>query len=200
MWLTATTDARSWACCTGLEAVCSVLLLALILSGNTNVLLIFGVLVLFGIARAFVFPAGIALMPNLVPQHHYVNAAAWSSSAWQTATIAGPAVGGMLYALGPAVVYGVSGLLLLGSSLLVVSIRIQRVVSQKKSPELGDGCGRYPLHSQPADCAGRNLARPVCRAAGRGHSAFAGVRPGHPVCRTDRPGHPAQRAGRPGRC
>ena len=136
--------------CTGLEAVCSVLLLALILSGNTNVVLIFGVLVLFGIARAFVFPAGIALMPNLVPQHHYVNAAAWSSSAWQTATIAGPAVGGMLYALGPAVVYGVSGLLLLGSSLLVVSIRIQRVVSQKKAPSWATVvAGIHFIRSQP---------------------------------------------------
>ena len=43
------------ALCTGLEAVCSVLMLVLTLSGNTNVIPIFGVLILFGIARAFVF-------------------------------------------------------------------------------------------------------------------------------------------------
>ena len=123
------------ALCTGLEAVCSVLMLVLTLSGNTNVIPIFGVLILFGIARAFVFPAGVALMPNLVPARHYVNAAAWSSSAWQSATIAGPAVGGMLYVFGPEVVYGISGFLLLGSSLLVVSISVERIVTEKKAPD-----------------------------------------------------------------
>lgn len=121
--------------CTGLEAVCSVLLVALTLSGNRDVAPIFGLLLLFGTARAFVFPAGIALMPNLVPQPQYVNAAAWSSSAWQSATIAGPAVGGLLYALGPAVVYGVSGLLLLGSSALVVSIQVQRLAVHTKAAD-----------------------------------------------------------------
>lgn len=121
------------ALCTGLEAVCSVLLLTLTFSGNTSVVPIFGVLVLFGIARAFVFPAGAALMPNLVPQHHYVNAAAWSSSAWQSATIAGPALGGMVYMLGPETVYGISGILLCGASLLVLSIRVQPIVSERRA-------------------------------------------------------------------
>ena len=74
-------------------------------------------------------------MPNLVPARHYVNAAAWSSSAWQSATIAGPAVGGMLYVFGPEVVYGISGFLLLGSSLLVVSISVERIVTEKKAPD-----------------------------------------------------------------
>ncbi len=55
------------ALCTGLEAVCPVLLVGLTLSGNRDVVPIFGVLLLFGTARAFVFPAGIALMPNSCP-------------------------------------------------------------------------------------------------------------------------------------
>jgi hypothetical protein len=41
----------------------------------------------------------------------------------------------MLYALGPEVVYGISGLLLLGSSLLVLSIFVERVVTQKKAAD-----------------------------------------------------------------
>lgn len=136
--------------CTGLEAGCSVLLLVLTLSGNTNVVPIFGVLILFGIARAFVFPAGVALMPNLVPQRHYVNAAAWSSSAWQSATIAGPAVGGMLYALGPEIVYSISGVLLLGSSLLVLSIAVERVVKEKKAADWATVvAGIHFIRSQP---------------------------------------------------
>ena len=45
-------------------------------------------------------PAGQALLPNLVPAEHFGNAVAWNSSAWQVATIGGPALGGLIYALG----------------------------------------------------------------------------------------------------
>ena len=54
-----------------------------------------------GSARAFTSPAGQALMTSLVPDEEYASAAAWSSSVNQTATIVGPALGGLLYILGP---------------------------------------------------------------------------------------------------
>jgi MFS family permease len=63
-----------------------------------------------GAARAFANPAGQALVPNLVPRRHLGNAIAWNSSAWQTATIVGPAVGGLLFAFGATVVFGASAL------------------------------------------------------------------------------------------
>ena len=109
------------ALCSIVEALCAVLFLIFTLQGGTNTLFLFGVLVLFGIARAFEFPASVALMPNLVPQRLFTNAAAWSSSAWQAATIVGPAIGGLLYAVGTGTVYGCCALMF-GASIFLVSI------------------------------------------------------------------------------
>jgi MFS family permease len=68
---------------------------------------IYAALVLGGTARAFAGPAGSALMPTLVPGPVMPRAIAWSSTIWQIATIAGPALGGLVYGLGdsPTAVY-----------------------------------------------------------------------------------------------
>ena len=113
------------ALCIIVEALCAVLFLTFTLQGGTSTLFLFGVLVLFGTARAFEFPASVALMPNLVPQRLFTNAAAWSSSSWQVATIVGPAIGGLLYAVGPEAVYGCCILMFLLSAFLVNTIRIE---------------------------------------------------------------------------
>jgi MFS family permease len=59
---------------------------------------IYVVLALFGAIRAFSGPAGQALMPNLVARKDLERAVALGSSSWQLAMIAGPALGGALYA------------------------------------------------------------------------------------------------------
>ena len=59
-----------------------------------------GILVIFGVARAFLGPASSSLVVSLVPQNVFANAVTWNSSAWQAATIIGPAVGGLLLTLG----------------------------------------------------------------------------------------------------
>lgn len=123
---------RVFALCTVVDALCALLLLALTAAGNTEVIPILVVLFIFGVARAFEFPAAVALMPNLVPAHHFVNAAAWSSSAWQTAAIVGPAAGGLLYAFGPRVVYTVCMLLLLGAACFVLVIQTERAPTERK--------------------------------------------------------------------
>ena len=114
------------ALCIIVEALCAVLFLTFTLQDGTNTPFLFGVLVLFGTARAFEFPASVALMPNLVPPRLFTNAAAWSSSAWQAATIVGPAIGGLLYAIGPEAVYGCCVLMFLLSVFLVNTIRIEQ--------------------------------------------------------------------------
>jgi MFS family permease len=58
-----------------------------------------------GVARAFSGPAYSALAPNLVPRESLPTAIAVSSIAWQMGTIAGPSVGGVLYAIHPDVAY-----------------------------------------------------------------------------------------------
>lgn len=76
----------------------TLLLYASARSAQPSVASIYVVLSLIGAARAFQGPASSALMPNLVPVESFPNAVAWSSSTWQAAVIAGPALGGVLYA------------------------------------------------------------------------------------------------------
>jgi MFS family permease len=83
-----------------------------------------------GAGRAFEGPSLQALLPGLVPIKLFPRAAAWSTSAMQTATIVGPAIGGFLYAAGPAVVYATAGVLFLTASVFIAMIRIERVPSK----------------------------------------------------------------------
>jgi MFS family permease len=77
-----------------------------------------------GAARAFEGPTMQALVPGLVPQGLIPRASAWSASANQTASIVGPALGGLLYALGATVVYATAGVLFLAASCFLTSIRV----------------------------------------------------------------------------
>jgi len=88
-------------------AVCSASLLVIALRGTRSVIPIYAVMVLLGIVRSFSGPVTRAIMPQLVPEEHFPNAVAWNASAFQSATILGPAVGGLIYAAfrGPAAVY-----------------------------------------------------------------------------------------------
>jgi MFS family permease len=80
-------------------------------SGHLTLGALFTAAVAFGVARAFSGPAYSALAPNLVPRASLPTAIAVSSIAWQVGTIAGPSVGGLLYAIHPEVAYGVATLL-----------------------------------------------------------------------------------------
>ncbi|MCB0508247.1 MAG: MFS transporter [Chitinophagales bacterium] len=57
---------------------------------------IFVIIFLSGIARSFSGPASFGLLAQVVPRQLYPNAVIWSSSAWQTGAVIGPAIGGML--------------------------------------------------------------------------------------------------------
>ena len=61
--------------------------------------LIFGILLIGGIGQAYNNPARAALLPRLVPADVFPNAVTWSSSAFQTAAVVGPAIGGFVIAL-----------------------------------------------------------------------------------------------------
>jgi MFS family permease len=71
---------------------------------------IYGAVAVIGGLRAFEMPSMQALLPRLVPIPIFPRAVALSASALQVATILGPAAGGLLYALGPAVPYGLAAL------------------------------------------------------------------------------------------
>jgi len=98
-------------------------LLALSLAGIEDTAPIFGVMVLFGIARAFNMPTGQALLPNLAPLSLFPKAVALNSSLGQVATIAGPALGGALVLLGVGVAYALAVVLLVAAVIAVAGLR-----------------------------------------------------------------------------
>ncbi|MEG8039180.1 MFS transporter [Sphingomonas sp. LR60] len=101
-------------------------------SGNLSLPALFGAAVLIGIARAFSGPAYSALAPNLVPKESLPTAIAISSIAWQFGTVAGPSIGGLLYAIHRDVAYGViSALLLLALATMFMIGKVPQPAAQK---------------------------------------------------------------------
>jgi len=64
-----------------------------------SILIVYGILLVNGIGQAYNNPARSALLPRLVPAKDFANAVTWSSSAFQTSAVVGPALGGLLIAL-----------------------------------------------------------------------------------------------------
>ncbi|HEY0413909.1 MAG TPA: MFS transporter [Allosphingosinicella sp.] len=92
-----------------LEIFCAAVLGWLAYVGSTSLPALFAVAALLGVARAFAMPALGALAPNLVPREILPRAIAFSSISWQSGAVAGPAVGGYLYAIAPHMPYAVAG-------------------------------------------------------------------------------------------
>ncbi|APE28729.1 putative transmembrane protein [Aurantiacibacter gangjinensis] len=85
--------------------------------------LLWGVAVVLGIVRAFAGPAYSALAPNLVPPRLLPTAIALSSIAWQTGMIAGPAMGGYLYVVDPALPYAIATALYVAALIGITMIK-----------------------------------------------------------------------------
>lgn len=138
--------------CYGGFAVCSLLLLLLTLLGVSSTIPIYGVLLLNGAVRAFNFPASQAFVPLLVAPEHFPNAVAWSSSVFQTATIAGPMLGGVLYGLtgSPILVYTCAAFCYFTALLFLSRIRLKATERKQTAASLSvvlDGL-RYIWHNK----------------------------------------------------
>lgn len=86
--------------------VCAALIPLGALHGTRALLLILAVLACAGTARAFRYPAVSALLPVIVPPKDYVRASSVASAIREVVTIGGPALGGVLVALGVLPAYG----------------------------------------------------------------------------------------------
>jgi MFS family permease len=104
--------------------------------GIIDELLIFVLIFVVGAARAFQMPTMQALLPALVPPGLLSRAIAANASAGQTAIIAGPALGGIIYVAGPASVYAVSTALFVLTGLMIFLIRIERRRAPTSAPGL----------------------------------------------------------------
>jgi MFS family permease len=87
---------------------------------------IFALVAVLGAAQAFENPAMSALVPEVVPRERIAPAMAWIVSAGQTAQIVGPALGGLLYALGPGAAYATAAAMCLLAGALGAAIRLTR--------------------------------------------------------------------------
>jgi MFS family permease len=98
--------------------------LVMTVAGPPQAWLVYLLSALVGVARAFGAPAAQALMPTLVPPRLFGSAVAVGSSTWQGAMIAGPMLGGVLFAAGgPAPVYAATLAFLVVSVCLLFALK-----------------------------------------------------------------------------
>ena len=114
--------------------VSSALLFAISRHATVSVHWIYAVLVLVGVVRSFSFPVSRAILPLLVPEEHFPNAVAWNASTFQVATIAGPALGGIVYAAfhGPETVYAFSVAVAVLSVALTLRIHPRKAAADER--------------------------------------------------------------------
>ncbi|HSZ57708.1 MAG TPA: MFS transporter [Tepidisphaeraceae bacterium] len=87
------------------------------------VALVYLLLFLGATALAVGWPARSALVPQLVPAHVFSNAATWNSSAFQVASVAGPAVGGLIVSFNPTAAYLFDAGCAISFALLLIPLR-----------------------------------------------------------------------------
>jgi MFS family permease len=106
------------------EALCAALFLTLVVWGETRPWPYFATLVLFGTARAFSAPASQSFLPQIVPGEVLPQAISVSSTVFQVAVIAGPAIGGAILLLGTDAAYAISFMLFLAGATLIYGIQM----------------------------------------------------------------------------
>jgi MFS family permease len=113
------------------QVLASAMLLVLTLTGVKAMWAFYSVITLLGVALGLSQPAMQSFLPFLVTLDKLPQAIAWNASAYRTAVIAGPALGGFLYDLGPAVNYSLCLGLYIFTLIAMWNLRIR---AQKSLP------------------------------------------------------------------
>jgi len=135
--------------CYGGEIASVAVLTAGAAMGFATIPLLLGIAFVFGAARAYFSPASTAMGPMLVPRELLPRAIAWNSLAWQTASVAGPAIGGLLVALSPAHSYGAALIL------YVIATACTLLIRQSTQPTVQPG-SRWALMKEGLAYVWRN--------------------------------------------
>ncbi|MBS1168557.1 MAG: transporter [Proteobacteria bacterium] len=120
--------------CFGIEAAAAIWLFVLSWTASPSVTPIYLILLVLGIARAFMGPAMQSVVPNLVPRAALANAIGWVSSSWQVAAIGGPVAGGLLYGISELAAFGTAVVLLAAAVGLMLALPPITVAQQAKEP------------------------------------------------------------------
>lgn len=103
-----------------IDAACIAVLIIFSLSDSRDVFWVFVAMALLGAARALWMPAGQAMVVNLVPSGVFPSAVALNSMLFEVAVIVGPALGGIIYALGDSREAPVGALLVYVTALTLI--------------------------------------------------------------------------------
>ena len=120
-----------WGFC---DAAVMGLLLYVTISGAHQLWQFVTLAALTGVLAAVGNPAGRSLVPELVPTDLLTGALAMRSIGGQITTIGGPAIGGLLFALRPEVVYSTAIVLLVASSVMLFPIARPEIVESLEPP------------------------------------------------------------------
>jgi MFS family permease len=126
------------ALCQLAEAATAVFLAWSTFAGWLNEVQIFVAAFVLGIAGAFESPALSALLPEITPQGSLQRATAISSGAAQLATITGPALGGLAYALAPHLPYGIMAVFCVLAAICISAIPHLQETAEKDTATPGD--------------------------------------------------------------
>src|ERR1700722_10683685 len=118
-------------CCYIVEFSVSTALLVLALFADRPVRLIFGLLLVNAIARTFEAPALLSLVPSTVPREILMRAVSAHASAGKMSQLIGPALGGLLYAFGAGVDFGLCALLIVIAGIASVLLPIPPAPAQR---------------------------------------------------------------------
>ncbi len=117
-------DRRLVAACSIAIDLCIAVILALANAQDVVTLpLLFALAATHGAARVFIGPSVSSIVPNVVPVEQLPKAIAFSSIAWQGASVTGPAAAGFLLAGDPALPYWFSTALLVIGIAAVLAIK-----------------------------------------------------------------------------
>ncbi len=105
------------------EIATAVILAAAAIFHFASIPLLLALSALFGASRAFMGPASTAMGPMLVPKYLLPRAIAWNSLAWQSGSIIGPALGGLLVGISAGVSYSVTTVLYVIAAFCVFLVR-----------------------------------------------------------------------------
>ena len=108
--------------CLSIELLSTGILLLVAAGHIMEIWPIYMALVMIGFGRAFLSPASSSLAPNLVPPEALSNALSLNATAWQSANIIGPAVGGLLYGISAGTAFGAAVALIATAAVLILFI------------------------------------------------------------------------------
>ena len=133
-----------------------------------------------GCSAALGNPAIRSMWPNLVPLPLLASALALSSTVFQATVVTGPAVGGLLFAISPELVYGTAIVLMLGAAVFTAPIKARAMEAAPAAivgTRLGSLLAGLRFVRQHPRAPRRDLARPRRGPLRRRGRAAAALRP-----------------------